>query len=550
MRSLACLCVAWGLFAVACSSNPASEDDSDDSAVSAANPTARLSYVGAAVHDALASSLPQEKGSTWDESFDNKLANDWLLEVPLAKYWGATDVPTAAECDEKDQNCNRDFAHVTCNTQADCAESGGTCTELAASVAHEGAAPTKLCLGHSDTLVDSLYAQMLSAKSTLDITSLSPPDVRFRGALRNAITRLSERPNPPRVRMLFGFYPGPGQSESAEVILQSLTRDVAPTSKLEISVVHQQVNITSWNHSKIIAADGASAIVGGMNMWTKDYLQAMPVHDLSIHVSGGAAASAQKFVNRLWKFSCEGHGFLHDIATRSAAGETSTACPAEFVAAASSNAAGIPIISVSRLGKMNDDVQTGDIAFPAMIDAAKTTVHIAQQDLGPPNEIGVTLAPWPAATLAAIGRAVARGVDVTIVVSNPGKKGGYGHGWTVADVAEQIAKAVDEPTGAKLRQNACTKLHIAGARGGAAENWDKGEGYALHTKMIMIDDRTVYVGSQNIYTANLQEFGYIYDDPATAKAILDQYYAKLWGFSSVAAGDGGLCGGAPPGSTK
>jgi phosphatidylserine/phosphatidylglycerophosphate/cardiolipin synthase-like enzyme len=34
--------------------------------------------------------------------------------------------------------------------------------------------------------------------------------------------------------------------------------------------------ITSWNHSKIVAADGVRAVVGGHNLWGKQYLGATP----------------------------------------------------------------------------------------------------------------------------------------------------------------------------------------------------------------------------------------------------------------------------------
>jgi phosphatidylserine/phosphatidylglycerophosphate/cardiolipin synthase-like enzyme len=101
-----------------------------------------------------------------------------------------------------------------------------------------------------------------------------------------------------------------------------------------------------------------------------------------------------------------------------------------------------------------------------------------------------------------------------------------------------------------LQANLCDKLHLAGARASDSAAWDDKDkngdniGYALHSKIIMIDERAFYLGSQNIYTANLQEFGYVVDDAQTAKALLDQYYAKLWGFSSKAVSNGaGTCGG-------
>src|SRR5262245_7355009 len=102
----------------ACSSAPSADENSAD-VVSTPN---RLSPVGAAVHKALATTFgASEQGSTWGESFDNSLSDGWLVQVPLAQFWGASSVPTARECTANDDNCNLDYARLTCSSDADCA---------------------------------------------------------------------------------------------------------------------------------------------------------------------------------------------------------------------------------------------------------------------------------------------------------------------------------------------------------------------------------------------------------------------------------------------
>src|SRR4029077_13969421 len=64
----------------------------------------------------------------------------------------------------------------------------------------------------------------------------------------------------------------------------------------------------SWNHAKIVAADGRVAFVGGHNMWSRDYLLNAPVHDLSMSLRGSAVRSAHRFLDTLWGFTCAGKG--------------------------------------------------------------------------------------------------------------------------------------------------------------------------------------------------------------------------------------------------
>jgi hypothetical protein len=51
----------------------------------------------------------------------------------------------------------------------------------------------------------------------------------------------------------------------------------------------------------------------------------------------------------------------------------------------------------------------------------------------------------------------------------------------------------------------------------------------------MVDDRLFYIGSDNVYPVNLQEFGYIVDDRRAAAEVLEAYWNTLWQWSKRAA---------------
>ncbi len=51
----------------------------------------------------------------------------------------------------------------------------------------------------------------------------------------------------------------------------------------------------------------------------------------------------------------------------------------------------------------------------------------------------------------------------------------------------------------------------------------------------MVDDRYFYLGSDNLYPVDLQEFGYIVDDRAAAATLLRDYWNPLWHWSRAAA---------------
>ncbi len=524
-----------------------SASDATSSGGSELSGKSEFSYVGQAVKTALAAQFPSEQGSSWDYSTDNTLDATGLLPIPMTKYWGQGNLPVAAECDpSKDDYCDPDFKLFICGSQDDCT-TGGICTEMAATVAHHGDQPYSMCVGHSDYVLDEIYKEVTSAKSRVDVTSLTPPDGRYQATMRNAVTFLSENSQPPTVRMIFGQYPFSFLDHgTASSNMKAFTRDVAPGSALKLSVSLYRDGDESWNHSKIIAIDGNEAITGGMNMWTENYLQADPVHDLSIHLHGSAAGDAERFADRLWSFACADASLLGETQVSTFPNNSRDCLPAFGGTEAHADGTGIPVIAVGRLGKIGP--QTADAALVALMDSAKTTLHIAQQDIGPPKEAGIALAAWPEAYLESIVKALGRGVDVEFVVSNVGSVPGdltglaaeeanYGNGWSPADVQQHIlAVAQAHPelwtASADVVSSMCEHLHVTTLDATNDPTWPDGAKFALHTKLISVDSQAFYLGSQNMYVANLAEFGFIYDDAATAQNLENTYYAQMWGYSS------------------
>jgi phosphatidylserine/phosphatidylglycerophosphate/cardiolipin synthase-like enzyme len=78
----------------------------------------------------------------------------------------------------------------------------------------------------------------------------------------------------------------------------------------------------------------------------------------------------------------------------------------------------------------------------------------------------------------------------------------------------------------------CQRIHFANLRSSTSATWADGSPLANHAKVVIVDDRAFYVGSQNLYEADLAEYGVIVEDQATTQQFIANYYAKLDQFSS------------------
>lgn len=413
--------------------------------------------------------------------------------------------------------------------------------------------------GHSDWLVQLVHDLIASARQRVDISLLQPaPDGAFLAAIRQALQELAQSRRAIEVRVIIGQYPP--DNVDVPAFLKALT-DGIDLGRLTVSVAAFRSCVAaddcdsySWNHSKIIAIDGAEALVGGHNLWTQDYLMDEPVSDLSMHVKGPAAASAVRFIDRLWEYVCANLNQKDSIALASSTGS----CPSSAaLPIRRPGRVGLPILGVGRLaaGITKDFANQSELARDLTLASAQHEIRIVQQDLG--FGLGRADTLFPDSTIDRLIDFLRQGRgDIYIVLSNLGAKGKsgstYSNDVTLMTLAKHLKQEVqrrfelrDPQSRYEIRRgpdpvNAllCDHLHLAPFRFGPDDSWPGGVPFATHAKFWMVDGHVFYVGSDNMYPVNLQEYGYIVDDAKAAQELTDAYWTPLWQWSSRAAVSG------------
>lgn len=341
---------------------------------------------------------------------------------------------------------------------------------------------------------------------------------------------------------------------------------------------------TSWNHSKVLAVDGRSVMVGGMNYWAGDYLQVTdPVDDVSITADGPAAADAVRITDVLWGWVCANQGSSLYVSLRKS---NVDGCIAEAQTATAPADGDVEILTLGRLGngiavpgedgnqsppiprapvqgsacnafqRQVSDTNTnreyeyrnpGENGLRALIASATSSIFISQQDLL--SCVYQSEAYFDERVFAALGRQILAGVPITIVLSDEGAKAGgddYSNGRKLAEVATVLQRevAAQQPT-ANARQLVCKGVGLAGVRTLDAATWPNGSPFANHAKLVWVDGAAFYVGSENLYPARLQELGMLVEDASAAAALKSQYLDPLWARSRTGAlidPERGVCG--------
>ncbi len=512
-------------------------------------------------------------GVTYDLTRGNTLMADWLVQTP--NRWGrkADDLTWfAMGC----KDCEPDISLPSCSSDADCR--GGTCAAIWPLTPGRRDTRRKVCLGHSDALPLRIHDLVASARRSVDIVQLQPaPDGRFVAALSAAITQLAASRRLVEIRFLIGQYPPKGVDAAAFLEeLVSGARSI-PGSRVSVSVAamrsctaFETCNSFSWSHGKFIVVDDREALVGGHNLWTEDYLTDNPVHDLSMQVRGPAAASASRFADRMWRFVCDNTGQKASISLVSLTpgeSELGQRCPPAFAAAQGREgrqrpvaaAGNLEVMAIGRLGSgiTEDFANQSELARDLMFGAARKSIYVAQQDLGFRLGRSDTLFPETALN-EMVDLMMERDGNVHVVLSNPGSIGNGGSPYfndvpmevlakRLKEIVQKRLEAADAKSRYAIRRgpdpvNAllCSRFHLAPFRFGPDDSWPGGKTIANHSKFWMVDDRVFYIGSDNMYPVNLQEFGYIVDDRNGADVMLESYWNPLWQWSKRAAvsGDG------------
>jgi phosphatidylserine/phosphatidylglycerophosphate/cardiolipin synthase-like enzyme len=523
------------------------------------DPDAKIPLLDQAVSE-LAKTDPtgQFRGITYGLTRDNSLDSRWLIQSPA--IWGKRSTALRyypLDCKGK---CEADFHLPFCRRNSDCGGGGAVCGNLAAFEASPDMRGKKVCLGQADPLIDRFYKPIIGAQQAVDITLLQPlPDVRFLSALRNAVTVLARSGRAVTIRVVIGQFPPLGTD--AKGLLSELIRDAktVPGAHLTIYAAAMRscsANVLchslSWNHAKIVAVDGRTAVVGGHNMWSQDYLIDQPIHDISIQVEGGAAFDAHHYADALWGFVCSHDDPITPVSIymyRSGSPDITAGCLAKISLPAQSpgSGTGVAILASARLGSgiTSDFGNQDDLARDLIFGAARHDILVAQQDVAflfpgqaQPLYPELTLNAWAAFMLAGRG-------DVYVVLSSDGAQGRskstYSNGVKITDVADkmlQVAKAHSPLSQPALIDLLCRHFHLAPFRFGPDASWPGKQPIGDHSKFWMVDDRYFYLGSDNLYPVDLQEFGYIVDDRAAAATLLKDYWNPLWHWSRAAAVSG------------
>jgi len=502
-------------------------------------------------------------GITYDLTRGNTLPRDWVVVTP--DDWGrkASDLRFyPLDC----KGCDPELRLPSCENDADC--NGGTCATTSPSPDSPRSARRKVCLGHSDALVLQFRDLIATAQRRVDIALLSPPpDTRFLGALREALATLAARGRPITVRIIVGHYPSAEVDAAAFIKALTSGLETVPRARFSVSVaamrtcvVFEDCDSYSWNHAKIVTVDGVDALVGGHNMWSVDYLVDDPVHDLSMRVHGPAAASAARYTDRLWGYVCANLERKPSISVANFAVGMSVpenGCSPPPAPSASRPAGGVPILAVARMGAgiTKDFANQSELARDLMLGAAQSDIRIVQQDLG--FGLGRSDTLFPDSTIdRLLDFLFRREGDIYIVLSNQGAVGKsgstYSNDVSLQTLAHHLREAVQrrfEARDPKWRYQIrtgpdpvnvllCERLYLAPFRFGPDAKWPDGQPIATHAKFWMVDSRVFYIGSDNMYPVNLQEFGYIVDDRQAAQQVIDAYWTPLWQWSSRAAVSG------------
>ena len=399
----------------------------------------------------------------------------------------------------------------------------------------------------SQRFLDAMSEIIRGAQRHLDIASLeSFADGRFEAMLSQSLAELARTGRAVDVRILYGSHPFTEETpETLESWLARITSPIDVTSSLRI-VTGRMASVStglgsSFNHAKIVAADGRRAIVGGHNLWSEDYFGFAPTNDLSALVEGEASDEAHRYLNRLWEWMAvnarqpkpEASSFTVGWEKGRITREVAAPPAPDFSKQSGKHQA----LFLSRFGTgILPEGQNGNLVTRCAADAfraAKKSIFISHMDLAFHYE-GTSY--WPDQIFMALADAITdplRNIDIRVVLSEPGGRSGSGgiYSWGVPleSVLEKMRSSVgNRPLSGTFR--------LAPIRFSAAGDcWRHGEKVCKitnHSKTWIVDESHFYIGSDNLYPHNLQEFGYLIHSETVAARVIDDYWAPLWEYSS------------------
>ncbi|MGJ3495146.1 phospholipase D-like domain-containing protein [Piscirickettsia salmonis] len=525
-----------------------------------------------------------QDGITYSFTTDNLLKNDFLIQFPGKDVWGkkAEEYPGF----EFNASLDNNFGLPHCKNDSQCI-TNSTCSNLSSFNNQEGHNTVKMCNGYAEKNLDRFYNIIIRAEKFVDITTLEPmPDLRFRSALRNALTFLARTGKHITIRILSGSYttmPSKGFSNEKYQnkpllggyptwhFLNDLIRDIKniPESNLNLYVSSMRscsgrcgpdfLMSLSWNHSKIIDVDGKYIISGGVNMYDSYYLGKHPVFDLMIELEGPAATQAIRFTNLLWRFVRNNIRFYlyypFNVIEYSSTKNNNYAIVSndllghDLYAAPHTTSGNTEVLAIGRTGYglYKDDSakknNNSDYALYRLLISAKKRIYIAQQSLK------AHLNTWPYDTtneqhtnlISALAKLLIEKGHVYIVQSPYSDATSIEYGYLSLTTNEEIWNKIKSEAIAMyprlekstINLKLCNKLHISTIRfNDSDESWPDNEKITGHYKFMMVDKGMFYVGSQNFYPSGLQNYGHIINSKKASNIIRNSFWRPLWKYSS------------------
>ncbi|WP_170201569.1 phospholipase [Actinocorallia herbida] len=460
-------------------------------------------------------------------------------------------------------------------------------------------------------LLAKIRAAVAGAGRSVDVSGFGPPNVfgspsepfpdgvfhaEIVAGLKVAARAAAVAERRLKVRILTGV-PGFDVTASPWAYRDKLKRDIGADAKvIDFTIASMTTRgISSYNHTKFLIVDGVFVLHGGINWMANFYVEdgtygsrgfggGAPVTDVDIALRGPAALSAGKFLDRLWKWTCENAtlegeaGYGAWLSTNGDRIEEAAQSLYEGVEAEKPGT--LQVLSVGSLGygiekkdtkssyeapparaieaaacyyrlltarKQNNETNTDrDFmtvnpdanALRALVAAAKKKIVLSQQDINGFAAFPLYHALYDVRFLDVLAAKMTADtpVKVRIVISNPGAPD-YSN---IPDLRYPVAALLSRvalKTGSMDHAHRVLSAHLqlAPLRVGDEATWPGGYKYRLHTKIVLVDDTAFYVGSRNVYPDTTQDHGFIIEDAAAAKQLCTAFLDKQWLYSKKAA---------------
>lgn len=337
----------------------------------------------------------------------------------------------------------------------------------------------------------------------------------------------------------------------------------------------------SWNHAKIVAADGRRLLTGGHNWWGADYLHERPIFDLSVYLEGPVACDAHQLCENIWGASRRQH-------IRAIVGGKGPldASEAPVVPQYPRPAGGTRILSVAQPGLLKGGdgeskvPSAGRLAWYLAMERARESIDLSQQDIFSGGGFRLNAPEWHVdrtrgdveiltvvnpignrqryycdkRLFEALAGALKRNVRVRIVLTNPDAKSRLGFTYATGAWPEIVMRGLAHclMTGREplTREQAYqvladeNKLELRTIGFDNYNYWRDGSiPIGNHAKFWAVDKRMFYVGSLNAYPdiasffglgfldGHLTEWGVIVEGEAETAMMLrdgpDGYFGNL-----------------------